>query len=78
MKLTWSAVDEALLSAGSRSSAISTMWCMVPEDQRTPARRKLTIAMVDFLREHVAQHGIQRPTLDDIAAIAAGDAGSEP
>lgn len=66
MRLLWNAIDEALLTTGTRSRCINTAWRMVPEAERTPARRKLTIAMVDYLREHVATHGMQQPTLDDL------------
>lgn len=58
MKLSWSPLDAALISAGSRTSAINNLWRMVPTDQRTPARRRLTIALVDVIREDVDQHGL--------------------
>lgn len=76
MNLSWSAVDEALLGTGSRQSSINTLWRMVPEEERTPARRKLTIALVDLLREHVAAHGMQKPKIEDIESIVLGEKGA--
>lgn len=72
MRILWSAIDEALIVVGSRNSAVNTMWRMIPEQERTPARRKLTIALVDWMREHVELHGPTRPTVADIEPVVTG------
>lgn len=59
--LSWSPVEGALMVAGSRPSAISTAWRQVPPSERTPARRKLVIALVDHVREHYETTGRLSP-----------------
>jgi hypothetical protein len=72
MNLHWSMLDEAILTCSSRNSAIRTLWRMVPEDERTPTRRKFTIAVVDMIREHVELHGPQKPTVEGLEPIVTG------
>lgn len=59
--ISWSAVDGALMTSGSRRSAINTLWRGVPEADRTPARRRLVIALVDHVREHYERTGELSP-----------------
>lgn len=57
MKLEWSPIEGALLVTGSRAVAVDTAWKLVPAADRTPARRKLCIAIVDHVREYHAITG---------------------
>lgn len=52
MILSWSPLDGALMTSGSRATAIDTAWRQVPEIDQTPVRRRLVIALVDHVREH--------------------------
>jgi hypothetical protein len=61
MILSWSPVDGALMVSGSRRTAIDTMWRQVPEADRTPARRRLVIALVDHVREYHQRTGRLAP-----------------
>lgn len=61
MNLNWSAVEGALIVAGSRAGAIDTVWKLTPEPDRTPVRRKFVIALVDHVREFHAQTGKLAP-----------------
>ena len=62
--LSWSPIEGAFAVAGSRSSAIDTFWRMVHEDDRTPVRRKLVIALVDHIRENHERTGQLAPAPD--------------
>lgn len=68
MILSWSPVDGALMTAGSRRSAIETMWRGVPEADRTPVRRRLVIALVDHVREHHERTGHLAPSPEGVVA----------
>jgi hypothetical protein len=59
--LSWSPIDGALMVAGSRRTAIDTAWRQVPEPDRTPARRRLVIALVDHVREFHERTGQLAP-----------------
>lgn len=59
--VSWSSFDGALMTACSRRTAIDTMWRGVPEADRTPARRRLVIALVDHVREHYERTGQLAP-----------------
>jgi len=59
--LSWSPLMGAMVVAGSRQSSINMCWRMVPEEERTPVRRKLIIAFVDHVREHHALTGHLAP-----------------
>lgn len=78
VSLHWAPIDGALLTVGSRQSAINMVWRWVPEAERTPVRRKFVIALVDHIREHHERTGQLSPTpqpdggkLDALAAVAA-------
>jgi hypothetical protein len=62
VRLSWSPVDGALFVAGSRRGAIETAWRLVPEDERTPVRRRLIIALVDYVRDYHERTGQLAPT----------------
>ncbi len=64
MNLSWSPIEGALMVVGSRRSAIDTAWRQVPEDDRTQARRRLVIALVDHVREHHERTGQVAPRAD--------------
>lgn len=59
--LSWSPVEGALIVSGSRRTSIDTFWRMVPEPDRTPARRRLVIALVDHVRDYHARTGQLAP-----------------
>jgi hypothetical protein len=59
--LSWSPIDGALMTLGSRRTAIETAWRQVPEADRTPTRRKLIIALVDHVREYHQRTGQLAP-----------------
>lgn len=61
MRLAWSPIEGAFLVANSRRSAIAHAWSQVPEGERTPVRRRLTIALVDHVREFNAETGQLAP-----------------
>lgn len=61
MILSWSPFDGALMVTGSRATAIDTAWRQVPDADRTPVRRKLVIALVDYVREYHARTGQLAP-----------------
>jgi hypothetical protein len=61
MILSWSPIDGALMVSGSRRTAIDTAWRQVPEADRTPARRRLVIALVDHVREYHQRTGRLAP-----------------
>ncbi len=61
MILSWSPIDGALVVSGSRRGAIDTMWRQVPDADRTPARRRLVIALVDHVREYHERTGRLAP-----------------
>lgn len=63
--ISWSPADGAFAVSGSRASSIDTFWRMVPAAERTPARRKLVIAIVDHIREYHARTGDLAPPPDD-------------
>lgn len=65
MILTWSPVEGAFATSGSRATSIDTLWRLVPETERTPARRKLVIALVDHIREYQALTGKVSPGAPD-------------
>ena len=62
MILSWSPIDGALIVTGSRRTAIDTLWRQVPEADRTPARRRLVIALVDHIREFHSLTGRLAPS----------------
>lgn len=64
ISLSWAPIDGALLTVGSRQSAINTLWRGIPEADRTPARRRLVIAVVDHIREHYERTGQLSPGAD--------------
>jgi hypothetical protein len=64
VSLSWAPIDGALLTTGSRKSAIENAWRFVPEDERTPVRRRLMIALVDHIREHYERTGDLSPNPD--------------
>ncbi len=64
MILSWSPIQGALMVSGSRRTAIDTAWRQVPEDDRTPARRRLVIALVDHVREYHARTGHLAPSAE--------------
>lgn len=59
--LSWSPIEGAMLTSGSRATAIDAAWRMVPEGERTPIRRKFVIALVDHVREHRELTGLLAP-----------------
>lgn len=61
MKVTWTPIEGAFAVSGSRASGIDTLWRFVPDEERTPARRKLIIALVDHIREYHAKTGDVAP-----------------
>lgn len=64
MILSWTPMEGALYCAGSRTTCIATAWRLVPEAERTPARRKLVIALVDHVREYRELTGNLAPEQD--------------
>jgi hypothetical protein len=62
--LSWSPFYGALVVSGSRRTAIDTLWRIVPAADRTPARRRLTIALVDHIREYHQRTGRLAPEPD--------------
>ncbi len=71
MILSWAPIDGALMVSGSRAAAIDTAWLQVPAADRTPARRRLVIALVDWVREYHEQTGRLAP---EPAAVEGGAA----
>ena len=64
MMLSWSPVEGALIVTGSRTSAIDTLWRLVPEAERTPVRRKFVIAVTDHVRDYHERTGRLAPEAD--------------
>jgi hypothetical protein len=64
VSLSWSAFYGALVVFGSRRTAIYTLWRLVPEAERKPARRRLVIALVDHIREYHERTGRLAPEPD--------------
>ncbi len=64
MILSWSPIQGAMIVSGSRRTAIDTAWRQVPEDDRTPARRRLVIALVDHVREYHSRTGQLAPSAE--------------
>lgn len=69
MILSWSPMEGLLAVTGSRATSIDTLWRMVPEPERTPARRRLVIALVDHSREHHERTGDLAPTVRPAAGV---------
>lgn len=65
MILSWSPIEGVATVSGSRRTAIETMWRRVPEPDRTPARRRLVIALVDHVREYHERTGRFAPHPED-------------
>lgn len=67
MRLAWSPIEGSFAVSGSRAAAIRTFWKLTPEDERTPARRRFVIALVDHIREYHEQTGhlAPPPTTDE-------------
>lgn len=61
MTLSWNPLTAALVVVGSRRGAIETLWRQVPEEERTPVRRRLVIALVDHVREYHERTGRLAP-----------------
>lgn len=64
MNLSWSPIEGALMTTGSRPTAIDTARRQVPADERTPRRRRLIIALVDHVREHHERTGQLAPATE--------------
>ncbi len=73
MILSWNAIDGALVVTGSRRTAIDTLWRQVPEADRTAARRRLVIALVDHVREYHERTGQFAPPNSDLPAMPTED-----
>ena len=64
MILSWSPIEGAFAVTGSKSTAVDTLWRLVPESERTPARRRLVLALVGHIREYHDRTGRLCPDPD--------------
>jgi hypothetical protein len=80
VNISWSPLEGAFATSVSRATCIDTFWRMVPVEERTPARRKLIIALVDHIREYRETTGKLSPNSDPAEAerlierVVVGDA----
>lgn len=78
MRLSWSQIEGAFAVSGSRTGAIDTFWKLTPEAERTAARRRFVIALVNHIREYHETTGhLAPPVAPEDSAPAGVDAPDE-